>query len=203
MLNDRFLSRLGDEFPQFYSRVAEQAAEDAVRIRDSVGGDVEKALVGARFASAGRLWWPYVKGTVGKDRDAMEAFTRLVLTVDHLAGYDPLSMEDARRQVVDVLRNSVDVERLRKLLKSDKAAAGGIVASMTALLAPIGAARTAWKWLRWLPDGALIAAGAVAVAAVLSIPLLAGYSAGHQAERHVQAFHGFAPSEARDIRRAT
>src|SRR5438067_7809646 len=148
MLNDRFLSRIEDEFPQFYARVAEQAAEDAVRIRQSVGGDAEKALVRARFESAGRLWWPYVKGTVSKDRDAMEAFTRLVLTVDHLAGYHPLSMEDARRQVVDVLRNSLDVERLRKLVKSDKAAAGGIVATATALLAPIGAARTAWKWLR-------------------------------------------------------
>jgi hypothetical protein len=187
MLNARFLSRIEEQFPFFYARVSEQAAQDAARIRSAVGGDVQKALVRARTEGAGRLWWPYVKGTVGKDRDAMEAFTRLILTVDHLSGYEPASMDEARTQVVSVLRESLDVERLRRALSKPKvegaAGAAGLLASAAALVAPVGAARKVWAVVRWLPDGILIAAGAVAAAAILSIPLVAGYSAGHHAER--------------------
>jgi hypothetical protein len=211
MLNDRFLHRIEEQFPFFYERVAEQAAQDAARIRASVGGDIEKALVRARFESAGRLWWPYVKGTVGKDRDAMEAFTRLVLTVDRLSGYEPASMDEARRQVVSVLHDSLDVERLRRALSKPKtegaagaaAGAAGLMASAAALIAPISAVRKVITWTRWMPKSFLIAVGAIAAAAVLSIPFVAGYSAGHHAERAARDVNGAAPTDgARDISRA-
>lgn len=192
MLSERFLHRLEDAFPHFYDRVNADALEDAVRLRQEAGGDLEKALVRARFEGARRIWWPYVRGTVplGKDEmPAMEAFTRLVLTVFHLVGQPPATMEAARAKTVGVLRDSLDVERLQRLLGRDEkdaakgaAAGAGVVASMTALVAPIRAIRGARKWVRFVPVPLRVTLAAVVVAALLSIPLVAGYSAGQHAE---------------------
>lgn len=196
MLNEKFLSRLREAFPEFYERVDREAAQDAMDLKAAANGDVAQALVRARMQGAGRVWMPYVRGAVpfvGNERPAMEAFSRLVLTVDHLVGYAPPTMEAARDQVVNVLRNSLDVERLRRLVDRDtrKAAAGaatataatGMMASATALLSPITAYRQASRWIRFVPVPVRVAAGAVVAAAVLSIPLVAGYSAGIHAER--------------------
>lgn len=195
MLNEKFLARLHVAFPDFYGRVREEAASDAAMLLHDADGDVTQALVRARLMGAGRIWAPYVKGSIpwigkGKERDAMEAFSRVVLTVDELAGYRPPTMEAARDQVVNVLRNSLDVERLRRLLDRDQrkaatgaAASAGIMASATALMSPITAYRQARRWMRFVPVPIRVAAGAVVAAAVLSIPLVAGYSAGIQAEK--------------------
>lgn len=197
MLSERFLTRLEDAFPHFYDRVNADAMEDAVRLLKDAGGDLEKALVRARFEGAGRLWWPYVKGAIpkfGNDLRAMEEFSRLVLTVHHVAGHAPSTMEDARARVVSVLRSSLDVERLKRALgrEEKEAAAGaaagaGIVASMTALVAPIQSVRAARRWLRFIPPPLRVTLAAVVVAALLSVPFVAGYSAGHHAERHARA----------------
>ncbi|MFA5861287.1 MAG: hypothetical protein WDA16_06285 [Candidatus Thermoplasmatota archaeon] len=189
MLSERFFRRLEDAFPHFYDRVSADAMEDARRIMQDTGGDVEKALLRARFESAGRLWWPYVKGSVpvvGNDLAAMEAFTRLVLTVDFIVGHAPPDLSAARRQVVLVLRESLDVERLRNIVRrdaKDAAAGAGLVATMSALLGPLTMARRVSKWSRFVPVPVRVTLGAVVVAALLSLPLMAGYSAGRNAER--------------------
>lgn len=197
MLSERFLGRLEDAFPHFYDRVNADALEDAVRLRQAAGGDLEKALLRARFEGARDLWWPYVRGTVplGKDElPAMEAFTRVVLTVFHLVGQPPATMEAARRKVVGVLRESLDVERLQRILRRDQkeaakdaakgaAAGAGVVASMTALVAPIQTLRGARRWLKFVPPPLRATLAAVVVATLLSIPLVAGYSAGQHAEQ--------------------
>lgn len=193
MLSERFISRLSDAFPEFYARVNEEAARDAASLREATGGDVEKALARARLVGAGRVWWPYVKGTVPfvkRDRQAMEAFTRLVLTVDHVVGYDPGSMEAARDQVARALRASLDYERIQDLMSRDQgkeaagaAASAGAMASLGALMSPIKAIRTARGAIRWIPGWGRVAVGAVVVAALASVPVVAGYSAGRQAEK--------------------
>lgn len=192
MLSDRFLTRLEDAFPHFYERVNAEAVEEARLLLKEAGGDVQQALVRARFKGAGRIWWPYLQGSlplVGKDLPAMEAFTRLILTVDHVVGYQPPTMTDARRQVLHVLHQSLDVERLKTLVgrgekeEAKAAAAGaGLAAGMSALMAPLTAFRSARKWTRLVPPPLRITLAAVVVAALLSIPLLAGYSAGQHAE---------------------
>lgn len=197
MLSERFLTRLQDAFPHFYDRVNADAMEDAVRLLKNSGGDLEKALVRARFEGAGRLWWPYVRGAIpklGNDLRAMEEFSRLVLTVHHVSGHAPATMEDARSRVVSVLRSSLDVERLRRVLgrEEKEAAAGaaagaGVIASMTAVVAPIQSVRAARKWLRFIPPPLRVTLAAVVVAALLSVPFVAGYSAGHHAEREARA----------------
>lgn len=197
MLSEPFLARLESAFPQFYDRVDAEAFEDAQRIRKEAGGDLERALVRARFEGTRRIWWPYVRGSVplvGNDRHAMEAFTRLVLTVDHVVGFQPQGMDAARKQVVGVLRQSIDVERLRRLVghgeKEDAKAAAtgaGLVASMGALMAPIASFRSARKWLRVVPPPLRVTLAGVVVAALLSVPLVAGYSAGHNAEKAARA----------------
>lgn len=200
MLSERFLLRLEDAFPHFYERVNADALEDAVRLRQETGGDLERALVRARFEGAGRIWWPYVRGTVPvvkNELPAMEAFTRLVLTVFHLVGQPPGTMEAARTRVVSVLRDSLDVERLRRLLGREEkeaakdaakgaAAGAGVVASMTALVAPLQSMRAARKWARFLPAPLRATLAAVVVAALVSIPLLAGFSAGQHAEEEAR-----------------
>lgn len=196
MLSERFLLRLEDAFPHFYDRVNADALEDAMRLRQQTGGDLERALVRARFEGAGRIWWPYVRGTVPlvkNELPAMEAFTRLVLTVFHLVGQPPSSMEAARSRVVSVLRDSLDVERLRRLLGRDEkeaakgaAAGAGVVASMTALVAPLQTMRSARSWARFVPAPLRATLAAVVVAALLSIPLLAGFSAGQHAEEEAR-----------------
>jgi hypothetical protein len=189
MLSERFLRRLEDAFPHFYDRVNADAMEDARRILQETNGDVDAALARARMQCAGRLWWPYAKGIVGRDLDAMEAFARLVLTVDHVLGHAPPTMDAAREQVVRVLRHSLDVERLRALLaarpaaKQAAGAGAGLFASVAAFLGPLATLNKARKWARFVPTPLLVALGAVVAAAVLSIPIVAGYSAGHQAER--------------------
>lgn len=214
MLNDRFLARLSDEFPQFYAQVDEEARADAARLRIQTQGDAAKALARARLEGTARIWWPYVKGSVPllhRDRAAMEGFTRLVLTVDHVVGYEPGGLDASRDHVVSVLRSSLDVERLKDLVsrreKEEAAAAAagaGIMASATALMAPVNMLRGARKWARWLPPYARIAAAAVVVAALASIPLVAGYSAGRHAETEArsatQAVEDARPSD--DIKRA-
>ncbi|HWH08640.1 MAG TPA: hypothetical protein VNX21_05530 [Candidatus Thermoplasmatota archaeon] len=196
MLSERFLGRLEDAFPHFYDRVNADAIEDAMRLRSEAGGDLERALVRARFEGARAIWWPYVRGTVPLARDelpAMEAFTRLVLTVFHLVGQPPATMEAARGRVVAVLRDSLDVERLQRMLRREEkeaakdaakgaAAGAGVVASMTALVAPLQSLRAARKWVRFVPPPLRATLAAVVVAALLSIPLVAGYSAGQHAE---------------------
>jgi len=193
MLNERFLARLSDAFPYFYARVDEEARAEAAKLRLESGGDVAKALARARIAGAARLWWPYVKGTIPfakRDRAAMEGFTRLVLTVDHVVGFEPESMEAARTHVIEVLRNSLDVERLKDLVtrrEKDEAKGAvkgaGVMASVTAAMAPISMMRSARRYVRWLPPPARVAAGAVIVAALASIPFVAGLSAGNKAEQ--------------------
>lgn len=212
MLNERFLGRLEAAFPEFYARVNGEAANDAARLRAATGSDVEKALARARMEGAARVWWPYVKGTVPfvrRDREAMEAFSRLVLTVDHVVGYDPGSMEAARAQVLRALRASLDYERLRDLVKSDakKEAAGaaagaGALASVGALASPIKAIRAARGALRWVPGWGRVAVGAVVVAALASVPVVAGYSAGRQAEKSARAEGKLDATAATDITRA-
>lgn len=187
MLNDAFLARLSDRYPEYYDRANADAMEDASRILREVGGDTEKALVRARLESSRRVWWPYVRGAipfVKDERPAMEAFSKLVLTVDHVLGVAPPTMEIARAQVVEVLRNSLDVERLKKLIarEPDAATSAGIVASMAALTAPLQSFRFVGKYGKWLPVPVRITLAGVVVAAVLSVPLIAGYSAGRQAE---------------------
>jgi hypothetical protein len=196
MINERFLRRLEDAFPHFYDRSNADAMEDAQRILKETGGDVEKALLRARLESAARLWWPYVKGSlplVGNDVPAMEAFTRLVLTVDHIVGTAPAGLPEARGQVVHVLRSSMDVERLRRLVAGSPAApaaggagaaaGAGVLASMGALVAPLQMFRRARSLSRFVPAPLKTTLAAVVVAAILSIPLLTGYSAGRAAER--------------------
>lgn len=202
MLNDKFLSRLKEAFPSFYERVNEEAKRDAKQLLAEANGDVQQALVHARMRGAAGVWVPYVRGAlplVGNERPAMEAFSRLVLTVDHLCGYVPESQEAARDQVVQVLRNSLDVERLRRLMDRDErqaakgaagaAASAGLLASATALMSPVTAYKQARRWMRFVPVPLRVAAGAVVAAAVLSIPLVAGYSAGIQAEKDARGPH--------------
>ena len=192
MLSEKFLAQLHASFPTFYDRVAADAMADAGRLSAAAKGDLEKAIVRARFEGAGRIWWPYVRGTVplvGNKQPAMEAFTRLVLTVQHLAGHPPASMEEARTRVVDVLRQSLDVERLRRALGREEkeaakgaAAGAGMVASMAAVVAPLQSVRSARKWLRFVPPPLRATLAAVVVAALLSVPFVAGISAGQHAE---------------------
>lgn len=198
MLSDRFLVRLSEAFPDFYERVNNEAIHAAARLREEAGGDVQQALVRARMTGAGRLWVPYAKGVLpvlGRDRDAMEHFSRIVLTVDHLVGFVPPSMESARDHVVAVLRSSVDIERIQNVVgarnkkKAEGAAAAtGVVATFGAIMAPITAFRQARGAIRFLPPQARLAAAGVAVAALLSVPLVAGYSAGLQAEKAARNF---------------
>jgi hypothetical protein len=198
MLHARFIARLEDAFPHFYDRANADAIEDAERLLKDTHGDVEAALHRARFEGAGRLWWPYVKGSVpfvGNDAAAMEVLTRLVLTVDAIVGLPPPTMKEARSHVVEVLENSLDVERLRRFVASDKkaegAAGGGLVAGMMALLAPVSMVKNARAWTRFVPASLLIVMGGVIVAALLSLPIMTGYSVGHQAEarRGARAAH--------------
>lgn len=187
MLNDAFLGRLSDRYPEFYDRVNADAMEDASRILREVGGDTEKALVRARLENSGRVWWPYLRGVVPfvkNELPAMQAFAKLVLTVDHVLGVSPPTMEIAREQTVQVLRNSLDVERLGKLVSKEPeaAASAGAFASMAALTAPLTTFRNIQKYGKWLPVPLRITIAGVVVAAVLSVPLVAGYSAGRQAE---------------------
>lgn len=198
MLDEAFLSRLSAEFPSFYDKVSADAMARAARLRAAAGGDVQKALVRARFEGAAQLWWPYVRGSVPllhQDRAAMEGFSSLVLTVDHIVGYVPPSMEAAREQVVGVLRSSLDYERIRTLLGSEEkdagkaaAAGAGLVASASALMAPITTFRQARRFLRVLPGPARIALGGVVLAALASVPVIASYSAGRQAERSARNY---------------
>ncbi|MEA3202119.1 MAG: hypothetical protein QOE90_3547 [Thermoplasmata archaeon] len=191
MIDERFLARLSLAFPSFYERVDAEAAAAARSLLDESHGDVQRALVRARFEGAGRLWWPYVKGSVpvlGDDRAAMEQFTRIVLTIDHLVGHKPGSLERAREQVTDVLRASLDVERLGRLAgrgRTGKAAAGtaGVFAGLAAVYAPIKAVRRVAGAVRWLPAPAKATLAGLALATAASIPIMAGYSAGRHAER--------------------
>lgn len=196
MLDERFLSRLSDAFPHFYARVDEEARAEAARLRIETGGDVEKALARARLTGTARLWWPYVKGSVPivrRDRQAMEGFARLVLTIDHVVGFEPGGMEQARAHVVGVLREAIDYERLKDLLgrkdeEAKAAAAGaGLVATATAMMAPLTMARTAFanvrRYGKFVPPPARVAIAAVVVAALASVPIVAGYSAGRKAEQ--------------------
>ena len=200
MLDERFLSRLRDAFPTFYARVDEEARAEAAKLRIETGGDVEKALARARLQGTARLWWPYVKGSVPvvrREREAMEGFARLVLTIDHVVGYEPGGMEQAREHVVGVLREAVDHERLKALLErkdteAKAAAAGaGLVATASAMMAPLTLARTAFanvrRYGKFVPPPARVAIAAVVVAALASIPLVAGYSAGRKAEAAARA----------------
>lgn len=219
MLNETFLSRLGDEFPEFYARVDEQARSEAARLRIAAKGDVGKALARARIEGAARLWWPYVKGSVPlakRERDAMEGFSRLVLTVGHVVGHEPGGMEQARMHVVGVLRQSLDYERLKDLVESrgkkadgkDEAkaavAGAGIMASLTTMMAPVTMFRSARRYVRFVPPPARVVVAAVVVAALASVPFVAGFSAGHKAEQAARA--GTQPIEAArasdDIQRA-
>lgn len=206
MLNETFLSRLRAGFPSFYERVNNEAMHEAARLREAAGGDVEKALLRARFEGAGHLWWPYVKGSVpvvGNDQAALEGFTRLVLTVDHLVGHAPPSMEAARDQVEHVLRNSLDVERIKRVLSRDTRSAGetaaasaGIVASIGALWAPVAAYRRFRGAIRFVPPPLRIGLAAVVVGALASLPVVAAYSAGRHAEKDARGALGMdaAPS---------
>lgn len=201
MLNENFLSRLSDEFPEFYARIDEEARAEAARLRIAAKGDVGKALARARIEGAARLWWPYVKGSVPlakRERDAMEGFSRLVLTVGHVVGHEPGGMEQARTHVAGVLRQSLDYERLKDLVdrrgketakdEAKAAAAGaGIMASVTAMMAPVTMFRSARRYARFVPAPARVAVAAVVVAALASVPFVAGFSAGHKAEQAARA----------------
>lgn len=192
MLSERFLARLHDELPSFYAQVEDAARLDAERYLAQANGDRAAALARARIRGAARVWWPYAKGSlpfVG-ERDAMKEFTRLVLTVDHLVGRQHATPDEAREHVVAVLRRSLDVERLKRIFGRDEkeaakgaAAATGLLASASALMAPLTAFRQMRGALRFVPPQARLAAAAVVAAALLSVPLVAGYSAGLQAER--------------------
>lgn len=200
MLSEKFLARLGREFPSFYERVNQEAMQEAGKLRAEAGGDVQKALLRARFQSAGRLWIPYVKGTLplmGNDRPAMEEFTRLVLVVDHVVGFVPPSMEAARSQVVDVLRHSVDYERLQAVFerenkqaaaKAGAAAGAGLMATLAPFLTPLSLYRRARRGFRLMPVPLRVVVGAAIVATLLSVPLIAGYTAGLQAEKAAKNF---------------
>ena len=201
MLNEGFLSRLHDAFPEFYAKVDEEARSEAARLRIATNGELGKALARARIEGAARLWWPYVKGSVPvakREREAMEGFSRLVLTVGHVVGHEPGGMEGARSHVVGVLRQSLDYERLKDLVatrqkeqvkdEAKAAAAGaGIMASVTAMMAPVSMFRSARRYVRFVPPPARVAVAAVVVAALASIPLVAGLSAGHKAEQAARA----------------
>lgn len=215
MLDEKFLARLHDAFPEFYARVDEEARADASRLRTEAHGDVAKALSRARMAGAGRLWWPYVKGSVPfvrRERDAMEGFTKLVLTVGHIVGHDAGSMEAARAHVLDVLRKSLDYERLKDLVtrKSDDpdsaVAEAGIMASVTAMMAPLAMFRNARKYARFVPAPVRVAVAGVVVAALASVPLVAGYSAGRKAEDAARAASAIdvkaEPKKAKDVKRS-
>lgn len=200
MLSQSFLADLGAQFPAFYERVNAEAMRDASRLRAEAGGDVDRALVRARVEGAAAVWWPYVQGTVpivGNKRPAMEAFARLVLTVDHLVGYQPPSMDAARRQVLHVLEETVDAERILKMVGVDTpgekaaaagAGAAGLMASFSGLVAPIQALRTARKWVRFVPAPVRVAIGAAVLVTLASVPLMAGISAATQAERAARNF---------------
>jgi hypothetical protein len=217
MLDDAFLVRLGQAFPYFYARVDEEARAEAAKLRIETGGDVEKALSRARLSGTARLWWPYVKGSiplVRRDRDAMEGFSRLVLTIDHVVGYEPGGMEQARDHVAGVLRSAIDYERLKDLVtredgEAKAAAAGaGLVATAGAVMAPLALARSLFtnvrRWGKFVPPPARVAIGAVVVAALASVPLVAGYSAGRKAEQAArERTHLVEDASAKDdIRRA-
>jgi hypothetical protein len=190
------MSRLRAGFPTFYERVNNEAMHEAARLRAEAGGDLDKALLRARFEAAGDLWWPYVKGSVpvlGDDQAALEGFTRLVLTVDHLVGHVPPSMEAARDQVESVLRSSLDVERLKRVLSRDTRSAGetaaasaGVVASIGALWAPVAAYRQFRGAIRFVPPPLRIGLAAVVVGALASLPVVAAYSASRQAEKNAR-----------------
>lgn len=196
MLDEKFLGRLRDAFPTFYARVDEEARAEASRLRMETNGDVEKALARARLTGTARLWWPYVKGSVPlmrRDRAAMEGFSRLVLTIGHVVGHEPGGMEQAREHVAGVLRSALDYERLKDLVsrqdpetKAAAAAGAGAAATAGAFLAPLTLARTLFtnvrRWGRFVPPPARVAIGAIVVAALASVPLVAGYSAGRKAE---------------------
>lgn len=204
MLSQDFLSDLRAQFPEFYARVNEEAMRDASRLRAESGGDVNRALVRARVQGAASVWWPYVQGVVpvvGNRRPAMEAFTRLVLTVDHLVGYQPADMDTARRQVSHVLEEAIDAERIMKLVGLDKkeekaaaagaagaAAAGGMMASLTTLVAPFQTLRQARRFAKFIPFPARVAIGAAVMVTLASIPLMAGVSAATNAERAARNF---------------
>ena len=214
MLNERFLGRLSQAFPEFYPKVDDEARVEAERLRAAAGGDVGKALARARLEGAAKLWWPYVKGSVPvvrREREAMEGFSRLVLTVGHLLGHKPPTMEAARAHVTGVLRQSLDYERLKDLVgqrekeEAKVAAAGaGIMASVTALMAPVTLARRGFRFARLIPGWGRIAIAAVVVAAAASVPVVAGYSAGRKAEyaarAGTQALERAGPDD--DIKRA-
>lgn len=210
MLTQKFLADLRAQFPEFYPRVNEEAMRAASRLRAEAGGNLERALVRARIEGAADLWWPYVKGSVpvvGTKRPAMESFTRLVLTVDHLVGYQPPDMEAARRQVVHVLEETVDIERVLQMVgidqKEEKAAAGaaagvaGLAASFTTLLAPFQLLGRARKFARFVPAPVRLAIGAAVVVTLASVPIMAGISAATQAER---AAHNFGEVPGREGR---
>lgn len=214
MLDEKFLSRLSMAFPEFYARVDEEARTEAARLRVEANGDLAKALVRARLEGAARLWWPYVKGSVPfakSERAAMEGFSRLVLTVGHVLSHEPGGMEQAREHVVGVLRQSLDVARLKDLVtrreqeeKAAAAAGAGIMASVAAMISPISVARRGWKIARVIPGWGRVAIAAVVVAAAASVPIVAGMSAGRKAEQAARA--GTEPVESRsardDIKRA-
>lgn len=196
MLTDPFLDRMSEAFPDFYARVDAEALAEAQRLLRASNGDVPRALVRARMEAAGALWWPYIQGSlpfVGNEGAAREGFARLVLITDHVVGFRPQGMEAARTHVLDVLRGTLDVERLMRIARrgdeGQAAVAGaGIVASVTALVAPIGIARRVVRVAKWLPLPARVAIGGAAVAALASIPLVAAYSAGLRAERAARDF---------------
>jgi hypothetical protein len=202
MLNVKFLARLSQAFPSFYARIDEEARSEAARLRIATEGDLAKALARARLEGAARLWWPYVQGSVPlvrRERAAMEAFSKLVLTVDHVVGHEPGSMEAAREHVVAVLRDSLDVERLRDLIDRKErddakavAASAGLMASVTAMMAPLSVLRSARRVSRWLPGWGKVAAGAIVVGALASVPFVAGYSAGRKAEQAARGADGLA-----------
>lgn len=196
MLDERFLARLSAQLPTFYERVNAESAAAARSLLEESRGDAHRAILRARLEGASRLWWPYVRGSipvVGDDRHAMEQFTRIVLTIDHLLGYQPGGVEEAREQVVSVLRNSLDVERLARIAGRDgtksgaaTAAGAGFLASIAAAWAPIATVRRVAGAFKWLPPAAKWGIGAVILATLASVPIMAGYSASRNAERQAR-----------------
>jgi len=206
MLTEGFFTRFAAAFPSFYARVDQEAAAEARRLLQETDGDVAQALSRARLEGAGRLWWPYVRGSVpvvGDDLPAMQQFARIVLTVDHLVGHPPASMDAAREHALFALRRSLDVERLAKLAGRENeshagAATAGFLASAAALWAPISGVRRVTKAARWLPTPVKWGLGALVVASLASVPIVAGYSAGRQAERAARGSDEAATLEAAD-----